>query len=170
MRARRFFVSLVVVLTACTSATSRAAPSATGGSSAGSAPPSLDPSALIKGETFPVGGGLDLARYTTTERAQKASAVTIQIVAYQGAPAFEPTVIEASPGEMLKVTVAQNDDLSAHFQHNFSITALGIDQDIPKGAGHHITVDVTVPQSGQLEFFCKYHLDERHAGTFLVAG
>jgi hypothetical protein len=125
VRARRFFVSLVVVLTACTSATSSAAPSATGGSPAGSAPPSLDPSALIKGETFPVGGGLDLARYTTTERAQKASAVTIQIVAYQGAPAFEPTVIEASPGEMLKVTVAQNDDLSAHFQQTFRSPRLG---------------------------------------------
>ena len=69
-----------------------------------------------------------------------------------------------------KVTVLQNDDLSAHCQHNFSITSLGIDEDIPKGAGHHITVDVTVPSSGELEFFCKYHLDERHAGTFLVEG
>ena len=170
MRARRLVASLVVILSACTSGSSAAGTSSGTGAVAATPSPSLDPTSLAKGEVFPVGGSVDEARYTATEDAQNASKLTIQIVAYQGAPAFEPTVVEGSPGQTIKVTVLQNDDLSAKFQHNFSIDSLLIDKDIPKGAGGKITVDVTLPSSGELEFYCKYHLDERHAGTFLVNG
>jgi len=41
--------------------------------------------------------------------------------------------------------------------HNFSITNLGIDQDVPPG--QTITVHVKLPASGPVPFFCKYHVD-----------
>jgi plastocyanin len=167
MRARGLVICLVVVASACTSASPTTATSPTGATSR-PATPSLDPNSLEKGQIFLVGDQGEAARFTAFEDARN-SAVTIRVVAYHHTPAFNPAVIEASPGQTLSVTVAQNDDLSANFQHNFSVDSLGIDKDIPEGADG-ITVNVTVPASGQLVYYCKYHLDERHAGTFLVQG
>jgi hypothetical protein len=85
-------------------------------------------------------------------------------------PGFQPSVITGSPGQRLQLTVLQADDLSADFQHNFSIDQLHINKDIPEGAGHSISVTVTLPQSGPLTFYCYYHFfNEQHAGEFLVA-
>jgi plastocyanin len=166
MRARSLVIALLVALSACTTASSSASTSVAPSSAA---LPSLDPGSYARGQIFPVGSQGDEARFTGVEDATTDSAVTIKIVAYKDTPAFEPTIIEATPGQTLAVTVVQNDDLSAQFQHNFSIPQRGIDEDILEGAGNKITVDVTMPASGQLEYFCKYHISERHAGTFLVA-
>jgi plastocyanin len=168
MRAQRLAVALIVVVSACTTASSTAS---TSPATPTAPPPSVDLSSLVKGQIFPVGDQGDEARYTGTLDANNSSDVTIRIVAYKQTPAFEPTVIYASPGQTITVTVLQSDDLSAQFQHNFSIPQLGIDQDIlPPGAGSSITVDVKVPASGELEYFCKYHASERHAGAFFVQG
>jgi plastocyanin len=109
-------------------------------------------------------------RFTTDEDATGASSLTINIVAQSDRPAFKPAVITGSSGQVLRVTVLQADDGSADFQHNFSIDRLGIDKNIPQGAGHHISVTVTLPGSGSLTFYCKYHSSaEQHAGEFLIA-
>lgn len=85
-------------------------------------------------------------------------------------PGFQPSVISGAPGQVLRVTVYQADDESSGFQHNFSIDQLHIDKDIPEGAGHSISVMVTLPESGSLTFYCSYHVAaEQHAGEFLIA-
>ena len=109
-------------------------------------------------------------RFTTQKDAQGLANLTIDIVAVGDRPGFQPAVITGSPGQKLQVTVYQADDLSSHFQHNFSIDQLHIDKDIPEGAGHSISVSVTLPKSGSLTFYCSYHVAaEQHAGEFLIA-
>ena len=108
-------------------------------------------------------------RFTKAVDARVQKKVTIDIVALGARPAFSPAIITGSPGQVLQVTVHQADDLSANFQHNFSIDALGINKDIPKGPGHSITVAVKLPASGSLGFYCSYHVvAEQHAGLFLT--
>jgi len=152
------YLVFVLVVTAC---------SATGepSSSAPSASPPPQPGGLVRLDP------LRTARYAGTIDASSMKSVTIQVVALGAAePAFEPTIIGGAPGRTLDVVVVQSDDHSADFQHNFSVTSLGIDRDIPRGAGRHIQLTITLPASGVLPFFCKYHADaEYHAGAFRVA-
>jgi plastocyanin len=64
---------------------------------------------------------------------------------------FEPTVIKGSPGAQLKLELGNEGSAL----HNFSLTDQNIDQDVqPDGTAD---VTVTIPQSGFVEFFCKYH-------------
>src|SRR5262249_13220685 len=64
---------------------------------------------------------------------------------------FEPTVISGTAGQ--KVTLELENEGNA--LHNFSLTDQNIDTDV--AAGEKAEVTVTIPTSGFLEFFCKYH-------------
>ncbi len=75
---------------------------------------------------------------------------------------FSPTCVRASAGATLTVTV-KNEGTALH---NFSVTSLGIDKDVPVGST--ITVQVALPSSGALAFFCKYHVSSGMQGAFLV--
>ena len=109
------------------------------------------------------------ARYTRTVDARGKSSFRIAIVGIGGRPAFNPSIVEVDPGQVLSVTVFQSGGLSATFEHNFSIDGQGIDENILAGKGHSVTVKVTVPESGTLTFFCKFHgATEQHAGEFRV--
>jgi plastocyanin len=64
---------------------------------------------------------------------------------------FEPTIIKGTPGQQIQLEL-ENEGSALH---NFTLSEQSIDQDVqPDGKE---TVTVTLPQSGQLEFFCKYH-------------
>lgn len=64
---------------------------------------------------------------------------------------FEPTVIKGPAGQ--KVTLELRNEGST--RHNFSLTDQNVDQDVAGGEDQKVTV--TIPQSGVVEFFCKYH-------------
>ena len=64
---------------------------------------------------------------------------------------FEPTVITGTPGQSL--TLELKNEGSA--LHNFSLTEQSIDTDVQSGGTGSVTV--TIPQTGFVEFFCKYH-------------
>ena len=64
---------------------------------------------------------------------------------------FEPTVLEGDPGQ--KITLELGNEGSA--DHNFSLPDQGIDQDI--ASGKDAKVDVQLPDSGTVLFFCKFH-------------
>ena len=64
---------------------------------------------------------------------------------------FEPTVIKGTAGAQIKLELS-NESTALH---NFSLTDQNIDQDVP--AKQSADVTVTIPQSGFVEFFCKYH-------------
>ena len=64
---------------------------------------------------------------------------------------FEPTTIKAEPGSTVKLELANE----SNTLHNFSIDDQSIDTDV--AAGENVDVMVTVPASGSVEFYCKYH-------------
>ncbi len=72
---------------------------------------------------------------------------------------FEPTVIQGSPGQTLKLELENEGDA----EHNFTLEDQQLDQDVD--AGEKAEVTVTFPQSGQLSFYCKYHRDVGMAGA-----
>ena len=64
---------------------------------------------------------------------------------------FSPTVLTGKAGQKVTITL----DNHGTALHNFTLTDQGIDQDVQPGSSG--TVSVTFPQSGVLEFYCKYH-------------
>ena len=64
---------------------------------------------------------------------------------------FGPTVLTGTAGQKVTITL----DNHGTALHNFTLTDQGIDQDVQPGSSG--TVSVTFPQSGVLEFYCKYH-------------
>jgi plastocyanin len=76
---------------------------------------------------------------------------------------FESTILKGTAGQ--KVTLKIDNEGKA--THNFSISGQSIDQDI--SAGQDAEVTVTFPQSGTLEFFCKFHKSQGMAGELQVA-
>jgi plastocyanin len=76
---------------------------------------------------------------------------------------FEPTVITGQAGQQVKLELENEGDNT----HNFSIDDQGIDQDI--SSGKKATVTVTLPQSGFVEFYCKFHRTQGMAGELKAA-
>jgi plastocyanin len=64
---------------------------------------------------------------------------------------FEPTVIKGAAGSKVKLEL----DNEGSATHNFSIDDQNINQTIDSGKKADVTV--TIPASGQVEFYCKFH-------------
>ena len=76
---------------------------------------------------------------------------------------FEPTILKGSPGQ--KLTIELSNEGSA--LHNFSIPDQSIDQDVQPDTKGEVTV--TLPDSGTLVFFCKYHQSRGMVGALEVS-
>lgn len=77
---------------------------------------------------------------------------------------FEPTVLEGTPGR--KVTLELKND--GKTEHSFTVDSQGIDKDIEPGDEGEVTV--TIPKSGAISFYCKYHKSSGMAGALAVEG
>jgi plastocyanin len=77
---------------------------------------------------------------------------------------FKPTVLTGKPGT--QVTLELKNEGST--EHNFTIDSQGIDKDVE--AGEDAKVSVTLPKSGELSFYCKYHKSMGMAGALAVGG
>jgi len=77
---------------------------------------------------------------------------------------FEPTVLNGKPGA--KVTLELKN--AGKVEHNFSIDSPKIDKDID--SGESATITVTIPQSGEVSFYCKYHKSMGMAGALASSG
>jgi plastocyanin len=75
---------------------------------------------------------------------------------------FEPTVVKGSAGQQIKLELDNESDTL----HNFTLEDQSIDQDIQPGQKEDVTV--TLPQSGILEFFCKFHRSSGMVGELSV--
>jgi plastocyanin len=64
---------------------------------------------------------------------------------------FDPTIIKGDPGSKVKLEL----DNEGSTTHNFSIDDQSINQSI--NPGEKADVMVTIPSSGQVEFYCKFH-------------
>jgi plastocyanin len=72
---------------------------------------------------------------------------------------FEPTVLKGKPGS--SVTLELKNEGSV--EHNFTIDSQGIDKDLQPGKD--VKVSVTIPKSGVVSFYCKYHKSRGMAGA-----
>ena len=77
---------------------------------------------------------------------------------------FEPTVLQGKPGE--KVTLELKNEGST--THTFTIDSQGVNKEL--GPGEEAEVDVTIPKSGVVSFYCRFHKSEGMAGALAVTG
>jgi plastocyanin len=77
---------------------------------------------------------------------------------------FEPTVLEGQPGQ--KVTLELKNEGGT--EHSFTIDSENVDQEL--GPGEEAEVDVTIPKSGVVSFYCKFHKSSGMAGALAVTG
>ena len=77
---------------------------------------------------------------------------------------FEPTVLEGKPGE--KVTLELKNE--GQTEHSFTIDSQGVSQDVQPGDEAEVTV--TIPKSGAVSFYCKFHKSSGMAGALAVTG
>ena len=72
---------------------------------------------------------------------------------------FSPTVLKGTPGQ----TVTLELENEGKVEHNLTIDAQQIDKDVE--GGKSATVKVTIPNSGTVAFYCKYHRSQGMAGA-----
>ena len=77
---------------------------------------------------------------------------------------FKPTVLEGKAGE--KVTLELKNE--GNTEHSFTIDSQNVDQEL--GPGEEAEVDVTIPKSGVVSFYCKFHKSSGMAGALAVTG
>ena len=77
---------------------------------------------------------------------------------------FQPTVIKGKPGQ--KVTLKL--DNAGSVEHTFTIDSQSIDEMLQPGSEASVTV--TIPKSGAVSFYCKFHKSSGMAGALVANG
>ena len=75
---------------------------------------------------------------------------------------FSPTLIKATPGQKLTLKLSNHGTV----KHNFTIASQGINRDVPPQKT--ASIQVTLPGSGVIAFWCKYHKTLGMAGELVV--
>ena len=73
-------------------------------------------------------------------------------------------MLPGKPGE--KVTLELKNE--GNTEHSFTIASQGIDQELQPGDEAEVTV--TIPKSGAVSFYCKFHKSSGMAGALAVTG
>jgi plastocyanin len=77
---------------------------------------------------------------------------------------FEPTVLTGEPGTEVTLEITNEGDS----EHNLTIEEQDIDEDT--GPGDTATVDVEIPESGLVQFYCSFHTAQDMRGALAVTG
>ncbi len=77
---------------------------------------------------------------------------------------FDPTVLQGKPGEKVRLELKNEGKV----EHSFTVESQGIDKDLEPGDEGEVTV--TIPKSGAISFYCKYHKSSGMAGALAVTG
>ena len=72
---------------------------------------------------------------------------------------FDPKTITGAPGSTVKVELKNE----GKAEHNFKIDGQKADADVE--AGEDSSVDVVIPKSGSVQFYCEYHKGLGMVGT-----
>jgi len=75
---------------------------------------------------------------------------------------FTPNAVQGRAGQRLRLRI----DNAASTLHNVSAPSLGLDRDLPPGG--HVEVEVMVPRTGPVPFFCKFHEPLGQRGQIVV--
>ena len=78
--------------------------------------------------------------------------------------AFDPATVDAEAGETLTLEIQNVGDAP----HTFTVDELDIDEEIP--SGESIEVEVTVPDSGGVDFYCRFHEGRGMKGAIGAGG
>jgi len=145
MRKRNLFIVAAIaaslfVATACSSSSSSSSSAASGGSTSTSTSTSSTSSSA---------GVTDVTGMSTFEIDQDNFF-------------FSPSTIDGSAGQKITFTVKN----VGSAPHTFTIDNLNIDVTVQPG--DEMTVDVTFPTSGTVEFYCKFHKSMGMTGTLEV--
>ena len=77
---------------------------------------------------------------------------------------FEPTVLQGSQGKKVELELKNEGKV----EHSFTVDSQGIDKELEPGDEGEVTV--TIPKSGAISFYCKYHKSSGMAGALAVEG
>ena len=73
-------------------------------------------------------------------------------------------MLEGKAGEKVELELKNEGTV----EHSFTVASQGIDKDLEPGDEGEVMV--TIPKSGAISFFCKYHKSEGMAGALAVTG
>jgi len=156
MRVAVLFAVLAVFGAACSSKSNTSSGGSPSPSESASASASASESA---GGTITVGS--DTANNHGSKEVDNITSVEVELDDFY----FEPTVLTGTPGQ--KLTIELKNESKAGTLHNFSLSDQNIDQDVQADQSTEVTV--TFPQSGFLEFFCKYHKSSGMVGELTTS-
>ena len=77
---------------------------------------------------------------------------------------FKPTVLEGKPGQKVELELKNEGET----EHTFTIDSQSVDKEL--GPGEEAEVEVTIPKSGVVSFYCKFHKSSGMAGALAVTG
>jgi plastocyanin len=77
---------------------------------------------------------------------------------------FDPATIEGEPGSKVQLDLEN----TGKAEHTFTVDSQKIDEEVEPGAT--ATVSVTIPDSGSVEFYCRYHRGGGMVGTLGEGG
>jgi plastocyanin len=77
---------------------------------------------------------------------------------------FEPTVLTGEPGQPVPLRITNEGDE----EHNLTIEDQKIDEDT--APGDTAAVEVKIPETGVIQFFCKFHTAQEMRGALAVTG
>ena len=128
------------------------------GSSGGNSSSASSSSAASGSTTANSGGGYGSgsSKKSTANTSSSSSGAT-EVEMYDDY--FKPKTITGKPGATVKVEL-KND---GNNQHNFRIDGQKADADL--SPGKKATVDVVIPKSGSVQFYCEYHKGLGMVGT-----
>lgn len=106
------------------------------------------------------GGSKSSSSSSSTESASSGGKTEVEMDDYY----FSPKVIKGKPGD--KITLELKNE--GKTDHNFTVDDQGIDQNV--AAGDEAEVDVTIPKSGSVSFYCKFHKSQGMTGMLQASG
>ena len=77
---------------------------------------------------------------------------------------FQPTVLEGKAGEQVTLELKNEGKV----EHSFTVDSQSVSKDLEPGDEAEVTV--TIPKSGAVSFYCKYHRSSGMAGALAVTG
>jgi len=131
-------MSAALLVAGCSKSSNEAAPSGSAEAS-GSAGASASPTQITIGS--------DKANDHGSKTVSGESSVEVE----QDDFYFGPTILTGDPGQQLTIMLHNEGSVT----HNFSIDAQSVDTTV--NAGSEASVTVTFPNSGFVEFYCKFH-------------
>jgi plastocyanin len=106
------------------------------------------------------GPPVSLAGAVTDKGTEKVSGSEVELEADDNY--FKPTFIEAKAGSKLTLTIKNEGSA----QHTFTADSADIDEEL--APDDEVKVDVTVPDSGHLDFHCRFHGSSGMQGSIVA--